>query len=147
MLYDASSGRITALLDYDFSSVLHPSQEFFASFRDVGGHLPPVSSGSSTFRAAKLSGDFPEPLPPSTEEEQWELAALWEQECKRQGVKRPSSIEGIEGVADVHALLEAILPWHVTNNDILALQSEDAVAKHRKEGEVELAKLLAHLGY
>ncbi|KAM7185525.1 hypothetical protein V8F33_012335 [Rhypophila sp. PSN 637] len=32
LLYDPETGRITALLDYDFSSINHPAYEFFRSF-------------------------------------------------------------------------------------------------------------------
>ena len=39
MLYDATSNRITALLDYDLSCIMHPSYEFFRSFGGSGGQF------------------------------------------------------------------------------------------------------------
>ncbi|KAI0537175.1 hypothetical protein GGR58DRAFT_472888 [Xylaria digitata] len=39
ILYDPATGRITALLDYDFASILHPAYEFFRSFNSTGGRL------------------------------------------------------------------------------------------------------------
>lgn len=40
MLFDGGSNRITALLEYDFACISHPSQEFFRSMHDFGGHFP-----------------------------------------------------------------------------------------------------------
>ena len=39
LLFDAMSFCITALLDYDFACVLHPSYEFLRSFDGAGGQL------------------------------------------------------------------------------------------------------------
>ncbi|KAK3370271.1 hypothetical protein B0H63DRAFT_454462 [Podospora didyma] len=39
ILYDAESGRITGLIGYDFSCVLHPSYEFLRSFSNLGGQF------------------------------------------------------------------------------------------------------------
>lgn len=37
LLYNPATGRITALLDYDFSSIQHPAYEYFRSFATNGG--------------------------------------------------------------------------------------------------------------
>ncbi len=71
-------------------------------------------SGSDTdedavLRKAKLSGRFPSPLPPNSDEISWDVAKMWEDELEQLQVKRPSTIEGIDGVADVDAILRAIL--------------------------------------
>ena len=62
-------------------------------------------------------------------------------------VKMPRTIEGVEKVADVDALLQAILLFHVTNADKLKLQSEEETIKRKNEGEQRLVKILDHLGF
>lgn len=75
-------------------------------------------------RDAKLHG-FPSPLPPSDEERlSWELPKAGEDELEKAQVLRPRTILGIEHVADADAILGAIAPWRITNEDILNLQSE-----------------------
>ncbi len=77
----------------------------------------------------------------------WEVAKVWEDELERLNVQRPRTIKGIEKVADVDAVLRSILPWRVTNSDVLRLQSEAEILKCRDENEAQLVKLLDHLGF
>ncbi|KAJ8123469.1 hypothetical protein ONZ43_g592 [Nemania bipapillata] len=122
LLFDPDSGRITALLDYDFASILHPIN-------------------------AKLNG-FPTPLPETTEGGiQWDLAKVWEDELEKQDVKRPSIMQGIDKVADVDAVLRAVLPWHITNLDFLQMQPDGATEYFRKRGEEKLIMLLDYMGF
>jgi len=96
---------------------------------------------------AELNG-FPLPLPASSEDGvQWEVAKAWEDEVEKAQVDRPSNIRGIEHVADVDAILTGILPWGITNSDILRLQSEETIQKCRDDGETHLDKMLERLGF
>ncbi|TGO24069.1 hypothetical protein BPAE_0113g00260 [Botrytis paeoniae] len=65
LLYDPTTCRITALLDYDFASILHPAYEFFLSFGSSGGQLLgwPGDKETEVLRTSKLTGVFPSPLP------------------------------------------------------------------------------------
>lgn len=151
LLYDASTKRVTALIDYDFACILHPSYEFLRSFSGAGGQFQGwsdiESSEQTALRDAKLHG-FPSPLPENAEDGvRWDMAKAWEDELEKLNVKRPRTIRGIEKVADVDAVLRSILPWRVTNSDILRLQSEEVIVKCRNENEVQLIRLLDHLGY
>jgi hypothetical protein len=151
LLYDASTRRITALLDYDFACILHPSYEFLRSFTGTGGQFQGwsdiESSEQSALRDAKLHG-FPSPLPEDTKDGvKWDVAKAWEHELEKLDVKRPRTMKGVEKIADVDAVLRSILPWRVTNEDILRLQSEEVILKCRDENEVQLIKLLDHLGF
>ncbi|KAF2810720.1 uncharacterized protein BDZ99DRAFT_561103 [Mytilinidion resinicola] len=134
LLFDATSGRITALIDYDFACILHPSYEFLRSFDGAGGQFRGWSgdeaSEQTVLREAKLRG-FPSPLPPMV----------------KSGVKRPSTIEGIDSVADVDTILRSTLPWRVTNSDILRLQTEEVIVKCRDKNEEQLITLLSRLGF
>ncbi|PVI01562.1 hypothetical protein DM02DRAFT_727843 [Periconia macrospinosa] len=151
LLYDASTRRITALIDYDFACILHPSYEFLRSFSGAGGKFQGWSDIESTeqtaLRDAKLHG-FPSPLPADTGNKvKWDVAKAWEDELEKLDVKRPRTMKGIEKIADVDAVLRCILPWRVTNSDVLRLQSEEVIMKCRSENEAQLIKLLDHLGF
>jgi hypothetical protein len=152
LLYDASTQRVTALLDYDFACILHPSYEFFRSFSGAGGQFQSWSGvGSSeetaSLRNAKLHG-FPSPLAETTADGiQWDVAKAWEDELEKMQIQRPRTTEGIDKIADVDAVLSSILPWRVTNSDILRLQTEPVILKCRDENEAQLVKLLDHLGF
>ncbi|KAF4634752.1 hypothetical protein G7Y89_g3359 [Cudoniella acicularis] len=151
LLFDAISGRITALIDYDFACVSHPSYEFLRSFDGAGGQFRGWSSGEAsedmTVREAKLHG-FPSPLPPATKDGvKWDVMKAWEDELEKLDVKRPRNIPGIDKVADVDTILRTILPWRVSNSDILRLQSEEVIIKCRNENEEQLVRLLSHLGF
>jgi hypothetical protein len=77
----------------------------------------------------------------------WELAQALEEELAKLNVKRPSTMEGIEKVADVDTVLRTILPWRLSNPDVLRLQSEEVIVKCRRQNEEQLVKLLDYLGF
>ncbi len=71
----------------------------------------------------------------------------WADAMRKHQIKRPRTMEGVEKVADADALLQAVLPWHVTYGDKSKRQSEQDTMKHRNEGEQRLVKMLDHLGF
>lgn len=152
MLFDPSTQCITGLIDYDFACVLHPSYEFLRSLGDAGGQFRGWSSDEASeeelLRKAKLYG-FPSPLPVTTEggKINWEVAKAWEDEMEKLNVKRPATIEGIDKVADVDTILRTILPWRVSNSDIVRMQSEKVIMKCKEENEAQLVQLLERLGF
>ncbi|RDL37149.1 Uncharacterized protein BP5553_04582 [Venustampulla echinocandica] len=152
MLYDPKSQRITALLDYDFACISHPSYEFFRSFNGCGGQFGGWPGDEDNDLLAlqdyKLHG-FPSPLPLSsnTDGVKWEDMKAWEDELERVQVQRPRTTQGIEKAADVDAVLQMIIPWRITNPDILRLQPEESTMKCRDENEEQLVKMLDHLGF
>lgn len=77
----------------------------------------------------------------------WDVAKAWEDELEKLDVKRPRTMKGIEKIADVDTVLRSILPWRVSNSDILRLQSEEVILKCKDENEIQLIKLLDHLGF
>jgi hypothetical protein len=141
------------LIDYDFSCVLHPSFEFLRSFGGAGGQFlswsDAHSAEQSALRNAKLHG-FPVPLPKTAaggDGVDWGVAKAWEDELERVGVARPRTMTGIAKVADVDAVLRCVLPWQVTNPDVLRMQSEKGIWKCRDESEGELVRLLGSFGF
>ncbi|RBA15835.1 aph phosphorylate [Fusarium proliferatum] len=155
LLYDPASGRITALLDYDFSSIQHPAYEFLRSFGTNGGQLTGWSADpdAAALRSAKLTGQFPSQLPTSKANANgpaidWELALAWETELQRHQVKRPSTIPGVAGLADVDEVLGMLLPWRLTNEDFLRMNQDERQRKAlRRISEEQLASLLEHMGF
>ena len=130
---------------------MHPSYEFFRSFSGAGGQFQGwsdiESKDQTALRDAKLHG-FPSQSPTATEGDiDWDIARAWEEELERLDAKRPRTMEGIDKIANVDALLRSILPWRVTNSDILRLQSENVIMRCRNENEAQLVKLLDFLGY
>lgn len=151
-MFDPSTYRITALIDYDFSSILHPSYEFLRSFLGVGGQFRGLCGDEGCEQAAlskaRLHG-FPLLLPQSTKdgEVDWELAKAMDEELEGLDVQRPRTMKGIEKVADVDTILGTIIPWRLSNPDIVRRQSEEVLIKHRHENEEQLLKLLEYLGF
>ena len=134
-----------------FACILNPSYEFPRSFSGAGGQLRGWSgdevSGQTALREAKLPGS-PSPLSQATKDGvKWDVVKAWEDELEKFDVKRPRTIEGIDKVADVDAVLRTILPWRVTNSDILSLQSEEVIVKCKKENEEQLVTMLGRLGF
>ncbi|KAK3994575.1 kinase-like domain-containing protein [Cladorrhinum sp. PSN332] len=160
LLHDPATGLITALLDYDFSTILHPAYEFFRSFGPNGGQFTgwiadsdPEGQELLELRRAKLSGEFPSPLPtpretPNSPGVDWELAQAWENELQKINTKRPSTIQGIDKLADVDELLGSLKPWRLTNTDFLRMNKDEGQRMAlRRMGEEQLAAVLDHLGF
>lgn len=105
------------------------------------------NSEQNALHHAKLHG-FPTPLPKSTKDGvDWQLAALWEQHLEKADVLRPKTLDGIAKVADVDAILRGIMPWRVTNTDLMRMQSPEVTMKCRKESEEQLHEMLERLGF
>ena len=150
MLCDSASQRITALLDYDFVCISHPSYEFLCSFDGHCGQFRGWSGDEDSeqlgLREVKLYG-FPLPLPQSLAGSvKWEVVKAWEDEMEKSQVQRPRNIQCIEQVADVDAILRAIMPRCVTNPDILQSQSEKVTMSCRDRTEQQLINMLKRLG-
>lgn len=132
---------------------MHPSYEYLRSFLGVGGQFRGWCGDQGLQEAAlteaRLHG-FPSPLPESSDDDggvNWELAKALDEELTEAGARRPRTMKGIEKVADVDTVLRTILPWRLSNADVLKLQSEEVLGKCRRENEVQFVKLLDYLGF
>jgi hypothetical protein len=63
------------------------------------------------------------------------------------GRRVAGAVRGIDKVADVDTLLRTILPWRVSNSDILRLQSEEVIIKCRNEIEAQLVGLSRRMAF
>lgn len=104
---------------------------------------------AALFQHAKLTGHFPSPVPAGDGSGiDWEIAQAWENELQKLDVKRPSSFQGIDKVADVEALLGLLLPWRLTNEDALRRNPDEEKRKAlRQIGERQLEEILKRLGF
>ena len=151
MLYDPKSFRVTALLDFDFASISHPSYEFLRSFDSNGPQILGLSGEEDAeelqLRDAKLHG-FPSPLPTSSKGGvDWESAKAFEDALERSGALRPRTIVGIEDVADVDAVFGKIKPWRLTNEDIVARQSDEVKEAYAVQCQKQLKNMLDRHGF
>jgi hypothetical protein len=151
-LFDASTFRATALLDFDFSHIATTADEFMGfSLTDIsGGKLPgPYSDASSlSLRKYMLSG-FPDPLPASTEdcEVQWEVAKAWDEKMTRSGAAKPSTIPHFEKIADFYWLLDNLCPFVLGSEVMRKRRTEEQLAAARQERERLLARFLDDAGF
>ncbi|KAI1817528.1 kinase-like domain-containing protein [Poronia punctata] len=157
-LYDPPTNRLTALLDFDFSTITHPAHEYLRSLHDVGGQIigykgstTPEHFEAMALQKAQITGIFPSPLPTPLESKDrrhhvdWELAKVWEEEMRNAGMKR---IAGIERLADVDELLGLLGPFQLCNRDYLRLNPDEEHRVHwRRKSERELVDMLEYLGY
>jgi hypothetical protein len=104
-------------------------------------------------RNVKLTGQFSEPLPTPVASDNgpgvdWELTQAWEDELQKLNVKRLSTIQRINKVADIEEVLGSLLPWRLTNEDFLRMNpDEDHRMALRRMGERRLVSLLDHIGF
>lgn len=73
MLYDSATKRITGLVDFDWSAITHPIEEYLSGLWDVGGG---ISDRLGQIQPMVLSGNF-SVQPESLSEEdlrKWEVA-------------------------------------------------------------------------
>jgi aminoglycoside phosphotransferase (APT) family kinase protein len=114
MLFDKTTNRVTALLDFDFSCVTHPVHEFFIGLWDLGGDTHP---DNEELRSAILSGKFrdaDDTLPPA-DRVKWEIAKAWDSALAAKGAIRPSSIQGIDKLERLREIEQALCPFHLSN--------------------------------
>ncbi|KAK9768977.1 hypothetical protein SCAR479_02221 [Seiridium cardinale] len=121
---DLKSKRLTALLNFDFSSITHPVHEFFTGLWHQGGGLR--SGDDEKLHAAILSSNF-----------------------ATRGITRPSSIQGIEKLEKLNDLEQALCPFQLSNEvqiEELKSKSPEELEEIVKEAGNRLVDLLEELG-
>ncbi|KAK9784562.1 hypothetical protein SCARD494_12714 [Seiridium cardinale] len=127
---DLKSKRLTALLNFDFSSITHPVHEFFTGLWHQGGGLR--SGDDEKLHAAILSSNFGENSALAT-----------------RGITRPSSIQGIEKLEKLNDLEQALCPFQLSNEvqiEELKSKSPEELEEIVKEAGNRLVDLLEELG-
>ena len=73
--------------------------------------------------------------------------AIFEEELKRVGATRPSSIEGAKEIAEVYGFLSEVCPFFFVMEKWIERQSEEKLQGKRKEQGKTIEKALAKWGF
>ena len=148
MLFDKDTKKITAILDFDWSHVSNPYEEFKLSLGELGCNIPAGVDNEIT--AALLSGD---PLPLQTykgDEEssnKREMLKMWSVAMKKAGVMAPSDIKGVDRIRDIGQLATLLCPYKLTSKAMLEKMDEEQTSALRAKAEADLVQLLEKYGF
>ncbi|KAJ8123764.1 hypothetical protein O1611_g9517 [Lasiodiplodia mahajangana] len=134
ILFDPTSRRITAIIDFDWARIGCIADECLLSFDGRYAQLPSpkeIDPDRIALRTALLHG-FPSPLPPSSKTVEWDMAALWDAQLEEHGVIRACTIEGIEKMSWLYSFRDTMIP-----NTL----SWDVIVKQRTAEDLEREKL------
>ena len=119
---DPATKRISALLDFDWSFVGSPGDEFLRSFFDLGGIPGPDSEGEElTIRQAILHGFESEHI----FDETLDQLQAWYQALGKHDALVPSKLSGMEQIAELHHFINQIAPWLLTHDVPLRRRSKE----------------------
>lgn len=136
MLYDGTTGRITAILDFDWSIVTHPADEFLTGLWDIGGG---IHEDNEFMQEELLTGIFDSALAGLSEEDtqKWEVGKLWNKALAERKAIRPCDIEGVRGIQELRKLESMLCPFHLSNEVMLKRMNEEVRTQKKSEtGEV-----------
>lgn len=152
MLYDPTTGHVSALLDFDWAAVAHPAHEFFSGLHDLQGSTHP---DDAVLQSAVLTGDFNkntlaaappvEGLDTDKTTKAWALARSWDASLLRAGGLRPSNLAGITTLESLRALEDLIAPFALCNSVMVGRTPADKLQAARADTEAKLDALLDSL--
>lgn len=137
MLIDPNTGKLTAVLDFDFAFIADPAHEFLVSLHDLGGNMTgPYGQDSNNGKLSQaiLSGDFSEDVPGDL----WWNGKTWNANLAKRGIQQPSSIPGIEMLLQFRALESLICPFRLAVPFLVQDMSDDQRAETREKAESKL---------
>ncbi|KAL4894667.1 kinase-like domain-containing protein [Aspergillus ambiguus] len=161
ILVDPDTFQITGLLDFEFSQIASPLEEYLYSFHDVHGLIPgahTTDEGLLSLRDSLLHG-FPSPLPESPplptgpvrfgskRNIQWHLAKAWDDELAKAGVERPATIPYADEVSRIHWFAQEICPFYFLQSMWLEAVGEERAQQERSKQHGLLDEYLKGWGY
>jgi hypothetical protein len=151
ILFDPETLRITALLDYDFTHIASPCDEFFYSFIDFHGIVPgPFEDAEmQQLRAAQLSGfqDASYLLQADAGEVDWATAKSWQAALEKQCVQSPADLGAIEEISAVYWFLLDVCPPYFLLPRWLARRTVEQRMASKRETAGNLDKYLSRWGF
>lgn len=147
ILYDTKSKSITALLDFDLTTITHPADEFLTGLDDVGGGF---ADKPPELLACLFGGDFSITLenPTDADLKKWEIARSWHQIAIHCGVVTPSSMRGFDKVVRLHKMLkELYIPKLMDEDKVKLTPVSPAVVEAKEEAEARMLVLIGRYGY
>lgn len=153
MLYDPTTRRVSALLDFDWAAVAHPAHEFFSGLHDLQGSTHP---NDAALQSAVLTGAFdtgtntsptagPDESGAGETTKAWALARSWDAALLRAGGLRPSSLAGITTLESLRALEDLIAPFALCNTVMVGRTPAEKLKVARADTEAKLDALLDSL--
>jgi hypothetical protein len=151
MLFDVESNRLTALLDFDFSHVATPADEYFYSMASLG-HLVlgPLEDGIEQQWVKCLLEGFEGNIPTTDSERgwiPWNTMKMLSEEFTRAGVLRPQDIKGIGELSGVKWFLEDVFPPYFASSRWVAKRTPEKIKDIRNRHEAKIRGYLERWGY
>jgi hypothetical protein len=143
--------EITGLIDWNFAHLAAPISEFLHSLGDFHGLLDAKSldSDEQMLRHYHLTG-FPTDLPISTAKStersgpgepahiDWQKIKRWDDTLAHVGVRKPSNIDGADGISDLWWFTQQLCPWRCLQERKIEKLGPEKVAKMRHEANKQL---------
>jgi hypothetical protein len=146
MLFDKGTKKITAVLDFDWSYVSNPFDEFMSLLSELGCN---ITHADNKINAAILSGDFTPPSANLDEEstKKWEVAKAWDTAMRKIGVVSPSDIKGVDKICDMVRLQTLLCPFQLGNESMLKQMDDEKKAELWAKTEADLVQWLEKHGF
>ncbi|THY01482.1 hypothetical protein D6D01_10358 [Aureobasidium pullulans] len=151
ILIDTDTLQITGLLDFDFSHIASPADEYFYSFPSFCGLVPgPFEDEDLQLLRRYQTEGFPSS--PSAQEARsqsvdWTVARLWQVALKKHNVASPKDIDNITELADVYWFLLDVCPPFLNLPRWLARRTDEQKFAAKNEIGENLNKYLQRWGY
>lgn len=149
MLFDQTSNRLTALLDFDLAHIATPADEYFYSFRTVGALLAgPFEEGDEGQLRRCLLDGFDGNVPAQNDGKvDFEIAQMMDKEFVRAGVLRPADIQGAGELSGLNWFLEDVSPPYFFMSRWLAYMEPEKVDEIKSTIEKNLERYLERWGF
>lgn len=140
MLFDTKTKRISAVLDFDWSVVTHPCDEFLTGLWDIGGG---IHDSLEAFQTNIITGDFstqPDGGLSGEDLASWDIAQVWNRALakKKGGIIRLSEMAGVQSIRELRSLESKLCPFELSNEAMLRRMSDEQKQKRREELEGEI---------
>jgi hypothetical protein len=164
MLYDKETMAITALLDFDFSHIASPVDEYFYSFYTIHGTLGSHHDTDKTsgqlleYQIKGFPRDIADERPDTSNERHfdddaqadWVVASTWDNMLREKGIKTPSSLEGVgelDGIQNLYWFIQDICQPYLLMDRWLQTRTPEQLARTKAKNETALRNALKGFGY
>jgi hypothetical protein len=146
ILVDPKTLQITGLLDFDFSHIAAPADEFLYSFMDLGGLVPgPFEDEALQCLRRFQLGQGPDNISSVETDDSpvnWTLAIAWKAALQRHHINGPAEIENIADLADIYWFLLDVCPPFFNMPKWLAKRTDEQQQAAKVRTEETLHKYL-----
>lgn len=151
ILFDPDTFKVTALLDFDFTHIASPSDEFFYSFPDFHGIVPGPFEREDLLqlRKAQLNSfsNVGDQSRSNSADVSWEVAEMWQNSLRQQSAKGPGDLKGTDELSCIYwFLLDVCPPFFLRPRWLKRRTGEQQLAAKREVAE-NLDKYLQRWGY